>query len=568
MKMGTAVSRTEIRATPASEQAAESKLRRAAWIVAMVLALLQMWAERQGMNPDGISYLDLSDAWMRLDWHAAVNVYWSPLYAMLIAAARAVLHPSAYWEFTVVHVVNFFMFLVSLLCFEFFWKEFLRSPGREQAIAEGKTFSRWAWWLLGYSLFLWSALAVISVGRVSPDQLVGADFFLCSGLLLRIRRQRGGWLEFVALGLALAVGYYAKAPMFLLAFIFFAVALFALGNWRRAIPRVGLAAIIFLLVCSPLITTLSRQRGRLTFGESGRWAYLAIASRYGHMIPKGRAIHPLAKVFEQPTVYSLVSPIGGTYPRWLDPTYWSEGVVVRFSVTAEMDLLKNNFASYMNMLVSTQTGLLFGLLLLLLLSERGGRGKAIAAEWPLLVPALAGFGMYLPVYVEPRMVGSFFVVLWAALFGSVRLSRSETVERVARAVVLVIAVLLGVLFIAPGLGDMYRIFRPKPNRQWAVADGLRRLGMKPGEKIGVIGDCATIYWPRLARLKIRGVIDVPDVEAYWAAPAATKSRVMDAFATTGAQIVVTNTVPAGQPALDWQPVGDTGYFIHPLNKGP
>ncbi len=561
MKTDLAVSGVQAVRPPQTDVAAESRIRRAAWVLGLALALLQMWAERQGMNPDGISYLDLSDAWMRLDWHAVINAYWSPLYSMLIAAARAVLSPSAYWEFTVVHVVNFLMFVVSLFCFEFFWREFLRSS------QEGRTFPRWAWWLLGYSLFLWAGLAVIGVGRVSPDQLVAADFYLCAGLVLRIRGRRGGWLEFGLMGLALAIGYYAKAPMFPLAFVFFAVALFAVGNVRRAVPRVALAVIVFLLVSSPLVVTLSRQKGRLTFGESGRWNYLAVATRYGKMIPKGRALHPPAKIFDNPPVYSLVSPLQGTYPEWLDPTYWSEGVVARFSVTAQLDLLKNSFASYMNMLVSAQTGLLFGFLLLLLLSERGGRLTAISAKWPLLLLALAGLAMYLPVYVEPRMVGAFWVVLWAALFGSLRPAGSEPVERVSRAVVIVIAVLLGVLFVAPGLGDAYRVIRPKPNRQWAVAEGLRNMGVHPGESIAVIGDAATIYWPRLARLKIVGVIEPPDVEAYWAAPAATRSRAMDALATTGARIVVTNTVPAGEPQSDWHPVGTTGFFMHALT-GP
>ncbi len=566
MKTDFTIAQAEVVAAPVSDRDAVSRTRRIARILAIVLAVLQMWAERQGMNPDGISYLDLSDAWIRLDWHSAINVYWSPLYSILIAAARAVFRPSAYWEFTVVHVVNFVMFVISLLCFEFFWSEFLRSPTREEAIEGRKTFSRWAWWLLGYSLFLWSALAVISVGRVSPDQLVAAAFYLGSGLLLRIRRLRGDWLEYCWLGLALALGYYAKAPMFLLSLVFFAVALFLLGSVRKAIPRVAVAIIVFVLISSPLVVMLSRQKGRLTFGESGRWAYLAIASRYGKMIPKGKAIHPETKIFENPQVLSLVSPIQGTYPEWLDPTYWSEGVVPRFTLTAELDLLKNNFASYMNMLVSSQTGLLFALLLLLLLSEREGRGRAVLAEWPLLIPALAGFAMYMPVYVEPRMVGSFFVVLWAALSGSLRLTKSQTVERVARASVIVVAVLLGVLYVAPAAGDVYRIIRPKPNRQWDVAQGLHRLGVEPGEKIGVIGDCATIYWPRLARLRIVAIIDVPNVEAYWAATTATKSRVMEAIATTGAGAVVSNTVPPGQPISDWQPVGDTGFFVHSLNK--
>jgi hypothetical protein len=279
-------------------------------------------------------------------------------------------------------------------------------------------------------------------------------------------------------------------------------------------------------------------------------------------------LHPQTRIVDQPPVYSLASPIDGTYPEWLDPTYWSAGIVPRFSVTAQLDILKNNLASYFNMLLSAQTGLLFGFLLLVFLGRaQQGHLKSIAAEWPLLVPALAGLALYWPVYVEPRMVGPFFVLLWAGLFGSLRLRDSEEVTRVARAVIVAIAILLGILVVAPGFGDLYQVLRPKPNRQWQVVEGLRRLGLQPGNKIAVIGDSSTAYWARLARCRIVAVIEPADVNVYWAAAPAAKSRVLDALVTTGARVVVSNTVPPGQTA-DWQPVGSTGFFVYPLQKSP
>src|SRR6185369_13250535 len=48
-------------------------------VVAAVLGALQAWDRRYAMNPDGISYLDVADAYLRGDWAVAVNGYWSPL---------------------------------------------------------------------------------------------------------------------------------------------------------------------------------------------------------------------------------------------------------------------------------------------------------------------------------------------------------------------------------------------------------------------------------------------------------------------------------------------------------
>ena len=62
------------------------------------------------MNADGISYLDMGDAYFRGDWQMAVNGVWSPLYAWILGAALYVIQPSLHWEFAVVHLVNFLIY--------------------------------------------------------------------------------------------------------------------------------------------------------------------------------------------------------------------------------------------------------------------------------------------------------------------------------------------------------------------------------------------------------------------------------------------------------------------------
>src|SRR4029450_1438848 len=77
----------------------------------------------QDMTPDGISYLDIADAYMRRDWHTAINSVWSPLYSWLLGPILASVPRSIYWEFRVVHLVNFGIFVVTFTAFEFFWTQ-------------------------------------------------------------------------------------------------------------------------------------------------------------------------------------------------------------------------------------------------------------------------------------------------------------------------------------------------------------------------------------------------------------------------------------------------------------
>jgi len=57
-------------------------------MVLLAGALLQAWSDRHGITPDGVSYLDLSDAVVDGSWRGLVNAYWSPLYPLLLGLAR------------------------------------------------------------------------------------------------------------------------------------------------------------------------------------------------------------------------------------------------------------------------------------------------------------------------------------------------------------------------------------------------------------------------------------------------------------------------------------------------
>src|SRR5690242_15526452 len=94
-------------------------------LLAFVLGFFQTWASRFYIEPDGVNYLDIAQAYLRHDWTNALNAYWSPLYSWLLALVQWAFHPSPYWESTFLHLLNFVMFLFALAGFEFFFNRFL-----------------------------------------------------------------------------------------------------------------------------------------------------------------------------------------------------------------------------------------------------------------------------------------------------------------------------------------------------------------------------------------------------------------------------------------------------------
>ena len=144
------------------------------------------------MNPDGVSYLDIGDAYWRHDWHNAINAYWSPLYSWILGFFINVVKPTPYWEYPLVHLVNFLIYVGALACFEFFLTSFVsQQQERDQdLLARGQMgIPVWAWYLLGYSLFIWTSLILMGLRVANPDLLVFAFTCLDFALLVRIHRE-------------------------------------------------------------------------------------------------------------------------------------------------------------------------------------------------------------------------------------------------------------------------------------------------------------------------------------------------------------------------------------------
>lgn len=83
-----------------------------------MLGAICAWACRHVNNPGGISHLDNADAYMRGDFHTAINAYFSPFYSLLLGPALRIMRPGADEEAAVAHLVNFFIYCGATLAFD------------------------------------------------------------------------------------------------------------------------------------------------------------------------------------------------------------------------------------------------------------------------------------------------------------------------------------------------------------------------------------------------------------------------------------------------------------------
>ena len=555
--------------------AAVRRIRLLFWAFAFISGLAQAWNTRHSMNSDGISYLDMGDAYLAGGWKMLINAHWSPFYPWLLAVARSVVKASPYWEFTVVHLVNFFLFMVALAAYEVMLGEFVRSEQRTPQYDGYAMLPEWALRLIGYLVFLWLSLTLITLERASPDMLMSVFVYLALAIILKIRGGWDGWGAFALLGLILGAGYIAKTPMFPLAFAFLAVALLSTANPVRAVPRAMLAASLFLLMSLPLLYGLSKMSGHFSIGDSGRWTYLTEVNQTGPLwymqdlgTAGGRFLHPPQKIFNFPPVYAFVGPIGGTLPAWYDSFYWSQGAKPKLVLRRQVTAVARNAALCLDQVFTHEAALLAVFLVLCFTAQPGATLRRFLGLWPVWVPALVAVCMYLQVLVQERYVAVFFILVWTALFASVRLSTGAAARRLVAGAIIALLFTAGLpLTYAAGEDLEHGISRSR-HPQWEIAESLRLMGVHPGDRVGRIGGAHRIEWARLLRVRVIAEISREDAEYFWSSSSSVKAQVIDSFRHVGATVIVAHQIPPAEVFVvppGWQRIAASDFYVYRLD---
>ncbi len=530
-----------------------------------------------------MSYLDIAEAYLRKDWLTAINAYWNPLYSWVIAVALWLVKPSPYWRFALLHVVNFVIYLFALTCFCLFIREVVRRNQQQRAqllAANFVTLPDWAVVALGYSLFIWTSLFLITIQLESPDMLVASFVYLATAVLLRMRRTPSSWAPFLLLGIVLGFGYLAKSVMMPMGLVFIVASIFSIGNWRTALPRVAVSVLLFIAVAGPFVFAISRAKGRLTTGESGKlnylWSINGISNPHwqGEEPGSGQPLHPTRKIFDSPPAFEFAEPVGGTYPIWYDPTYWYEGSTSHFDFREQLRVVVNGIKGYYDLFQIW--GLQYALMLALIsLYVMGRRGRLllrdVAEQWSLIVPALAGLGLYLLVNVQGRYIAPFVVLIWLALFLAVRLEHTPNSQRYIRAISIALVAIMMLSTLASSTGEavatahyLARGEDPTAHEQWNVAEGLRESGLSSSDRVAYVGNTHRAFWAHLLGVKIIAEVRRDKVSDFWDANPTVKAGVLNAFAGTGVKAVIAETPPTGADLSGWRKIRQTNYYVHLL----
>lgn len=528
------------------------------WGIALLLGLIQAWANRFYMGNDGVSYLDMADAYLRGGWRTALNGSWNPLYAWLISIDLQIFHPSPYWEYQTIQLLNFGVYAVMVASFEYFLRGWL-------AWRQGEVI---AVRMIAYGLFLWSSLILIGVWTVNADMLVASSIYVSLGTLLRARGAKNGSpSQVVILGVALVIGYYSKAVMFPISLVVLLV-VWIVFAWRRAL----IATCVFGVLATPLIIGLSKTTGHLTIGDTGRvnyaWYVDGVASRWWQGGPDraGQPQHPPSVALNSPRVYEFggVFP-RATYPLWYDFSYWYQGVRVWVDPQGLVSVIRNNIKWMLTLLARQGGGFVLGWGICVLLYEKKARiFREFVAMWPAWGPCVIAILFYSTVHIETRYIGAFVAVLLLTAY-----SATYVRSRWLAAGSALVGLLWAIIFApAPTVGARYLPWSRTPGSiSWQTATGLQKLGLHSNDKVASVcySNRNNVFWARLARAHI--VAETAWDVNFWRLSESDQRRVLATLAHSGASMAVSDERPPDPArALGWRQVGKTNYYAYSLSQ--
>ena len=546
------------------------------WAFAVAAGAAQSWNGRFAMNPDGISYLEVGEAFWRFDLAAAVNGHWAPLYPIVLGFVDALLDPSAAWEFQVVQLANFLVYLLALGALNLLLLELI---GRDRRLSERQGRQAgvpvWAYLVIGHAMFVWATTHFTRPTQVNNDLLSLALLLLVAAVFVRAA-DRGGRIGPFVLGCAVGLSYLNKLAALYPGLLFVAGLALTRRTSGRAWRAAGLALLGCALVAAPFVGALSLQKGRLTPGDKGRLAYAWtvnevewIAHWQGEPEGSGVPAHPTRRLAEHPAVFEFASPIGGTYPPWYDPSYWYEGLEVRFDASRQWRRIREHTWPQLRRVFRGRPveAVLWGAAALalaatLLPERRRIARRALVVHLTLALPALATLLMYLPVLVRPRYCGGALLLLGLALLSAFRWPRSRWRRRAA-GTVLAAFLLLMVGVVGPPLrrgagraiGDIREngVADLSAHVHLTVAERLRAAGLAEGDRIAHIGNSQIAYWARLARLGI--VAEIPyrrasrwkrdHVREFMRLDEADRAGILERLASPGVRAIVASRLPTG-----------------------
>jgi len=350
--------------------------------------------------------------------------------------------------------------------------------------------------------------------------------------------------------------------------VFVLIAAVLLGSWRDR--RFLITALTICAVAVPFVAAISLTQGRFTLGDSGWLNYswhvtgMSVEGYKESAHWPGREIrHPMRVLLQHPRVLGYEQHLIGTFPVHAEPSWWCAGYPVRFDKARQLMIL------WSNVKFSIYAFRCPALLLILICLPFGAAQmtKRFAQAWFVWVPGLLFALSYCPVYSDYRYLAGSYALIGFALVAAawqILVPRRAALASVLGIPALTAMFLMGVYFrdmIPQFIAELTGNEVPPGYFDVQVAQGLRRQGLQPGDRVAYIG-FAALGAAHVGLDRAHIVASVPETvqhndtiwgrpylcsfpkpDEFWRSSPETKQRAFEAFRSVGAKWIIADCVP-------------------------
>lgn len=548
-------------------------------VAALALAGAQTWALRETLpSPDTVEYFEVADQIVAVGYQRAMSLHWSPLYPLYLAAAAGALGRGLERELTVSVVGYAALLLLACTIVAFVVRSLGRSlwPDRDQS-------ARLSWTACGLGITLYLCFSLFKVSLRLPDVLVLCFVTLalwswCKGFQAGL----GARWAFCA-GIFGGLGFLSRANLlhWSVTLGLIACAIAPKASIRRRAMALSAFFLGLLVFVGPQAYVLSLERGRFTFGESGK---LVFAETYGAVWERGEAEWPVQLAGRDVRIFPEYRMVN--FPGFYDPGREYDGARVPFRLSAAIRGMSRAAHSCLFGYYSPSFALLWPLVwmtwpLLLfagdMLAGRRGKGgqddfpERQRAAWLLVTGGAVGvamhlmsfcIGYYLAPYVFAMVTGLMLLMLR-------RLEESELARYGHRSCYIVAAGCAVVTLLSTMA--MYRSAHSRGVQQGiagthAVVSALQHVPA-PGSglrRVAVGGHSIGQYFVRLSRSQV--FADLPDLSVF--DDPARLARAIEVLRDHDVRVVLAPlSACADSPAMPWRAVRGSGWCLLELGRG-
>lgn len=540
----------------------------------VVIGVIQLYNNCHYIYSDLISYLDIGDNIYNKDISYALNAFWNPLYSFIIGLILKITDPSIYYESWIVYSISFIIFICSFFCFAFFINGLILYLKEKKIIPkEAEKSITNILYFISYSLFLYCSVEWLrsydkSVTATPVDTLVTCFVYLSFGYIIRIFIRNSKKKNYILLCIFLCLGYFTKAVLFPFGIMLF-VLLFLFYkkiNYKMLFISFG----IFIIISGSWVFLLSKSKGYFTFSDTGKlnyaWCVNQIRPSFIHWQgEKGSdniPVHPTRIIYHNPEVYEFEDPIAGSYPAFYDPSYWYEGLKIKFDVNQQVIAVKSSVVMYLR---CSWILLIAAMLLTLITLNKKGRSEHksfIKSIFYLFLAAFSGLLMYLLINVETRYVASFLLITFVLIFFSVIIALYKKNYRAA----IIFASLVCAFIIVKESKEIYKVTRDsfkytKEDPQCQVAAYLKENNLHTGDIVADVLNGCNNYWARLSGVKIGMDISPFDKYAFWDADLSKKDEIYNLLKEKNVKAIISNELSIPPEDKDWKNVKGTDFYV-------